>query len=120
MTDRFPTAEERAMGKKPNEIKPIDEKLDDKIAKLNSSRVVKKITPRGDLSWYIKWVSSVIIIIGMALSSANIFPLNIIVHGVGVTGWLIVGILWHDRALIFLNAVAIFVYFTGYIKYLYG
>ena len=34
MTDRFPTAEERAMGKKPNEIKPIDEKLDDKIAKL--------------------------------------------------------------------------------------
>ena len=37
-------------------IEPIREKLDDKIAKLNSSRVIKKITPRGDLSWYVKWV----------------------------------------------------------------
>ena len=27
MTDRFPTAEERALGKKPDEIKPIDEKV---------------------------------------------------------------------------------------------
>ena len=42
MTDRF-TTKKRALGKNPNEIKPIDEKLDDKI-KLNSSRVFKKIT----------------------------------------------------------------------------
>ena len=34
-----------------SDIKPIDEKLDDKIAKLNSSRVYKKVTPRGDLSF---------------------------------------------------------------------
>ena len=39
------------------EIEPIREKLDDKIKKLNSSRVYKKITPKGDLSWYVKWVS---------------------------------------------------------------
>jgi hypothetical protein len=39
----------------PNEIKPLDEKLDDKIKQLNSSRVYKKITPKGDLSWYVKW-----------------------------------------------------------------
>ena len=35
-----------------NKIEPIKEKLDDKIKALNSSRVYKKITPRGDLSWY--------------------------------------------------------------------
>ena len=29
----------------PNEIEPIGEKLDEKIKKLNSSRVFKKITP---------------------------------------------------------------------------
>ena len=44
-----------------NNIEPIQEKLDDKIKKLNSSRVYKKVTPRGDLSWYIKWASSMII-----------------------------------------------------------
>ena len=37
-------------------------KLDDKIKALNSSRVFKKVTPKGDLSWYVKWVSSIIII----------------------------------------------------------
>ena len=95
-------------------------KLDDKIKDLKSTRVYKKITPKGDLSWYIKWVSSVFIIMGMALTSANMFPMNIIVHGIGVTGWLIVGMLWHDRALIFLNAVAIFVYATGLLNHYYG
>ena len=95
-------------------------KLDDKIKDLKSTRVYKKITPKGDLSWYIKWVSSIYIIAGMALTSANIFPLNIIVHGIGVTGWLVVGMLWHDRALIFLNAVAIFVYATGLLNHYYG
>ena len=95
-------------------------KLDDKIKDLKSTRVYKKITPKGDLSWYIKWVSSVFIIMGMALTSANIFPVNIVIHGIGVTGWLIVGMLWHDRALIFLNGVAIFVYVTGLLNHYYG
>ena len=95
-------------------------KLDDKIKDLKSTRVYKKITPKGDLSWYIKWISSVFIIAGMALTSANIFPVNIIVHGIGVTGWLIVGMLWHDRALIFLNAVAIFVYASGLLNHYFG
>jgi hypothetical protein len=90
------------------------------IKELNSTRVFKKITPKGDLSWYIKWVSSIFIIIVMALTSANLFPINIIIHGIGVTGWLVVGMLWHDRALIFLNAVAIFVYATGLLNHYYG
>ena len=98
----------------------VRKKLDDKIKDLNSTRVFKKITPKGDLSWYIKWVSSIFIIDGMALTSANIFPMNIIIHGIGVTGWLVVGMLWHDSALIFLNAVAIFTYATGLLNHYYG
>jgi len=95
-------------------------KLDDKIKALNSSRVFKKVTPKGDLSWYIKWVSSIIIIVGMVLSSANIYPMNIWVHMFGVTGWLIVGMLWHDRALIFLNGIAIFVFASGLVNHYYA
>ena len=101
-------------------VEEVRKKLDEKIKELNSTRVFKKITPKGDLSWYIKWVSSIFIIVGMALTSANIFPLNIYIHGIGVTGWLIVGMLWHDRALIFLNGVAIFVYATGLLNHYYG
>ena len=95
-------------------------KLDDKIKALNSSRVFKKVTPKGDLSWYVKWVSSIIIIFGMVLSSANIYPMNIWVHMFGVTGWLIVGMLWHDRALIFLNGIAIFVFASGLVNHYYA
>ena len=95
-------------------------KLNDKIKALNSSRVFKKVTPKGDLSWYLKWASSVFIIIAMALTSANLYPINIVFHLIGVTGWLVVGMLWHDRALIFLNGVAKFVFATGILNHYYG
>jgi hypothetical protein len=98
-----------------SEIKPITEKLDEKIKKLNSSRVFKKITPKGDLSWYIKWAASAFLIVGMMLASVNLFPYNIMVASVGVFGWLIVGMLWHDRALIVLNAVSLVIYLMGVI-----
>jgi len=98
----------------------VYKKLDDKIKDLKSTRVFKKVTPKGDLSWYIKWLSSIIIIVGMVLSSANIYPLNIWVHMFGVIGWLVVGMLWHDRALIFLNAVAIFVFASGLVNHYFG
>ena len=41
-------------------VEPYVEKLDDKIKKLNSTRVYKKITPKGDITWYVKWVLSLI------------------------------------------------------------
>ena len=86
-------------------IEPIKEKLDDKIAKLNSTRVFKKVTPRYDLSWYIKWASSITLIVAMMFTALDIFPFNMWIANLGFVGWLVVGMLWHDRALIFLNAV---------------
>ena len=101
-------------------IEPIKEKLDDKIAKLNSSRVYKKITPRGDLSWYIKWASSFVIIIAMLFTSANMFPINLWIANIGFIGWTIVGMLWHDRALIVLNSISLAIYSMGILNYYYG
>ena len=94
-------------------IEPIREKLDDKIKQLNSSRVYKKITPKGDLSWYIKWTGSMFLIVAMMMTSANLHPWNLYVAIVGMSAWLIVGILWHDRALIVLNAVSVAIYGVG-------
>jgi len=56
----------------------------------------------------------------MALTSANLYPINIVFHLIGVAGWLIVGMMWHDRALIFLNGVAIFVFASGLLNHYYG
>ena len=55
-------------------IEPIQEKLDDKIKKLNSSRVYKKVTPKGDLSWYIKWAASAFILVAVMCRSVEEVP----------------------------------------------
>ena len=80
----------------------------------------EKVTPTYDLSWYVKWSSSIVIIVGMILSSLNVYPINLFVHTVGVAGWLWVGFLWHDRALILLNGIAIAVFVLGIGNYYVG
>ena len=101
-------------------IEPLKEKLDDKIKKLNSSRVIKKITPRYDLSWYIKWFSSITLIVAMMFTAVEMFPVNLFVANVGFIGWLVVGMLWHDRALIVLNSISLAIYTLGIFNYYYG
>jgi hypothetical protein len=95
-------------------------KLDDKIKELNSTRVYKKVTPMHDLSWYVKWVSVVFVIIGWMLHSINLFPYNIMIQMIGVAGWLWVGYLWHDRALIVLNSIGIALLGMGLLKFYFG
>ena len=101
-------------------IEPLKEKLDDKIAKLNSSRVIKKITPRYDLSWYIKWFSSITLIVAMMFTAVELFPINLFIANVGFIGWFVVGMLWHDRALIVLNAISFAIYSMGILNHFYG
>ena len=103
-----------------NNIEPIKEKLDDKIKKLNSSRVYKKVTPRGDLSWYIKWASSITLIIAMMFTAVDMFPMNMWIANIGFIGWLTVGMLWHDRALIMLNGVLTTLLAMGLVKLYFG
>ena len=101
-------------------IEPLKEKLDDKIKKLNSSRVIKKITPRYDLSWYIKWFSSITLIIAMMFTAVEMCPINLFIANIGFIGWLVVGMLWHDRALIVLNSISLAIYTLGIFNYYYG
>jgi len=69
-----------------------------------------------NLIWLTKWVSSVVIIAGMALTTSNIYPLNMYMHLAGIIGWLVVSVAWHDRSLIMLNVVAAFIFINGIIS----
>ena len=84
------------------------------------TNMIEKITPKYDLSWYVKWSASYLALIGMLLTSVDIYPYNIIFHLFGVMGWGIVGFLWHDRALIFINSIATFIFAVGILKYFMG
>ena len=98
-------------------VKEQYKKLDDKIKELNSTRVFKKITPKGDLSWYIKWIASIMLMIAVCFRAADLNHMfDLYFSFMGTTGWLVVGFLWHDRALIFLNAVLSTVLLIGILK----
>ena len=74
----------------------------------NSNRIFKSATPKYELSWYIKWGASLFILISMSMRGIEGLQfLDLCFSLIGVTGWLIVGVLWKDRALILLNGVGV-------------
>jgi len=64
-------------------------------------------TPLHTIDWYIKWVASITLLFGMILTANNIYPFNIFVHMIGLIGWLVVSLMWNDRALMVINAFAL-------------
>ena len=79
---------------------------------------LNKVTPLYTKDWYLKWVSCIILLVGMTLTAQNIYPINLFVNLVGLVGWLIVAIIWNDRALIVINAVGVSIYTNGIVGYL--
>tara|TARA_B100001057_G_scaffold425109_1_gene448307 strand:- start:3641 stop:4000 length:360 start_codon:yes stop_codon:yes gene_type:complete len=101
-------------------VKSDSKKLDDVIIETakgkeftvgeikHSNRVIKSATPKQDLSWYLKWTASVFILASMSIRGIEGLQLyDIILSIIGVSGWMVVGLLWKDRALILLNGVGI-------------
>ena len=78
----------------------------------------KTVTPTHTLDWYIKWVSSIVLIFGMVLTANNLFPWNVLIQAIGIAGWLIVSIMWNDRALMIVNAVGVAILLNGFVGHL--
>ena len=102
-------------------IEPIKQKLDEKIKALNSSRVYKKVTPKGDLSWYVKWIASAFILVAVAARSVGTIPLiDLYFSLIGTLGWFWVGMLWHDRAITMLNGALATILLIGLFNFYFG
>ena len=68
---------------------------------------INKITSHKDVSWYIKWTASILILVSIVIRAAGVSVLlDMCSRFVGMSLWAYVGYLWHDRSLILLNAVA--------------
>jgi energy-coupling factor transporter transmembrane protein EcfT len=78
---------------------------------------LNKQTPTHTLDWYIKWIASVVLVVGVILTSNNIYPYNLMVHALGMFGWFIVAIIWNDRALLVINAVSLVLLLNGLVSY---
>ena len=69
------------------------------------------------LSWYVKWASSLVLIVAMIMTTNNLYPYNMYLQFVGVSGWLWVSIMWNDRSLIVVNAVACAIFLNGIFQF---
>ena len=74
----------------------------------NSKRIYKSATPKYTLDWYIKWVASAFVLGAMSIRGVEGLQLtDLVLSIIGVSLWLVVSMIWRDRALILLNGAGI-------------
>ena len=73
-----------------------------------SKRIFKSATPKYTIDWYVKWVASVFVLCAMSIRGIEGYQTyDVILSIMGILLWLVVSILWKDRALILLNGVGL-------------
>ena len=86
-------------------------KVDPKVSQEeleNSKRIFKSATPKYTVDWYIKWVASALVLTSMGVRGIpELVVVDLTSSILGVFLWLVVSILWKDRALIILNGVGL-------------
>lgn len=86
-------------------------------------KATHSVTPKGDITWYIKWIASIITLFAVSVRATGIPELHwidIVGSLIGSIGWFVVGFMWKDRALIILNGVIGVILFSGLIKLFFG
>ncbi len=74
----------------------------------NSNRIFKSATPKYTADWYLKWVASAFVLAAMSIRGVEgLSDFDLGLSTIGVFLWLIVSVLWNDRALIILNGVGL-------------
>jgi hypothetical protein len=65
----------------------------------------------------LKWTGTTLCLLGIALTSLNIYPLNIFIGFIGSLLWAIAGYIQDDNALLVVEAVAVLLYLAGLVNY---
>ena len=74
----------------------------------NSKRIYKSATPKYTIDWWLKWIASIFILSALSMRGIDGFIFyDLILSIVGIGLWLIVSVLWKDRALVLLNGVGL-------------
>ena len=65
------------------------------------------------LEWWMEWGSTAVLIIGVALTAYNIYPLNVWFSMAGNFGWFVVGWMWRKYSLLTIQVVVTIIYVAG-------
>jgi hypothetical protein len=65
------------------------------------------------LVFYLKWLATLVTIVGAVCTSINLYPLGPALLNLGALLWLIVAIKWREWSLIVINATLLAIYTVG-------
>ena len=67
-------------------------------------------------TWWFEWGITAVLIVGVVLTSFNIYPLNIYLLMIGNFGWVVQAILWRKASLFVVQMVITVIYLVGIIN----
>ena len=65
------------------------------------------------IEFILEWGSTFILLCGAALTSLNIYPMNVFFSLAGNLGWLVVSLIWRRPSLIVIQLVISLIYVAG-------
>ncbi len=83
---------------------------------------INSVTPKYDITWYVKWAASIIVLVGITIRASGVTQLqwlDIVCSWIGAVGWFYVGFKWNDRALMVLNGVIGVILFAGILRVIF-
>ena len=72
-----------------------------------------------NFDWYVKWGATVCMLLAMTARAAGIEyrMLDLVAGTLGVVLWLLVSVMWNDRALMIVNAVGVAILLNGLVAH---
>ena len=69
-------------------------------------------------TWWFEWGITTLLILGVILTSFNIYPVNLYVLLISNVGWMIQAVMWHKASLFVVQAVITLIYAAGILDYM--
>lgn len=66
------------------------------------------------VEFFLEWISTGILLIGVWLTAINVYPLNVVFSILGNLGWLTVAVIWRKISLITVQLVIVSLYIIGF------
>jgi len=63
-----------------------------------------------------KWIGTIFVLTGILLTNLNIYPINIVTHGLGALSWTVAGYLARDKAILTNFSLQLPLFFVGLVN----
>ena len=80
------------------------------------AKEILKMENRLPLVDVVKWIATVIQLIGYGMTGLNLIPYNIYVFFIGIFMWFAVGFMWKDKAIMVVHVGAFISLLIGYLN----